>query len=233
MIPPYLPTVANHLWQSTLFATVAGLLTVALRRNRASVRYWLWLATSVKFLIPFALLVTIGSQFERRAAPSAAPKTILLPLTSAIDEVVQPVALGPGAPPATSYVPAISLFIWLSGSLIVVFSWARRWRGIRAILRAAAPLGLDAPIKIVSSPARLEPGVFGIFRPVLLVPEGMLDYLAPEQWRAILAHELCHVRRRDNLDCGDPYGRGGCVLVSPAGLVDRKATYGRTRARLR
>ena len=53
--------VFNHLWQSTLFAGVAGLLTLALRRNWAQTRYWLWLAASVKFLVPFALLMTIGS----------------------------------------------------------------------------------------------------------------------------------------------------------------------------
>jgi hypothetical protein len=47
----------NHLWQSTLFAAAAWLLTLALRRHRAQVRYWLWLAASVKFLVPFALLV--------------------------------------------------------------------------------------------------------------------------------------------------------------------------------
>ncbi len=41
--------------------------------------------------------------------------------------------------------------------------------------------------------------MFGIFRPVLLVPEGIAERLTPAQWEAILAHELCHVRRRDNL----------------------------------
>ena len=50
--------IGNHLWQSTLFAAAAGLLTLALRNNRAQVRYWLWLAASVKFLIPFGALVT-------------------------------------------------------------------------------------------------------------------------------------------------------------------------------
>ena len=45
----------------------------------------------------------------------------------------------------------------------------------------------------------MEPGVFGIFRPVLLVPEGITDRLTPAQWKTILTHELCHVRRRDNL----------------------------------
>ena len=59
MIPANLTSVANHLWRSTLFAATAGLLSLALRKQRAQVRYGLWLAASVKFLIPFALLVSI------------------------------------------------------------------------------------------------------------------------------------------------------------------------------
>ena len=51
------PPLANHPWQSTLFAVVAVLLTLVLSRNRAQTRYWLWLAASFKFLIPFSLLV--------------------------------------------------------------------------------------------------------------------------------------------------------------------------------
>jgi bla regulator protein BlaR1 len=56
----FAPAMGNHLWQSTLSAVVAGLLTLALRQNHARARYWLWLASSVKFLIPFSLLVDLG-----------------------------------------------------------------------------------------------------------------------------------------------------------------------------
>jgi uncharacterized protein (TIGR03435 family) len=45
----------------------------------------------------------------------------------------------------------------------------------------------------------LEPGVFGIRNPILLMPAGIADRLSPAQLQAVLAHELCHVRRRDNL----------------------------------
>ena len=55
--------VINHLWQSTLCVAGIWILTLAFRKNRAAVRYWLWLAASVKFLVPFSLLVSIGSQF--------------------------------------------------------------------------------------------------------------------------------------------------------------------------
>ena len=54
------PPLGNHLWQSTLCLVAAGLMTLVLRRNHAQARYGLWLAASVKFLIPFSLLVAVG-----------------------------------------------------------------------------------------------------------------------------------------------------------------------------
>lgn len=60
MIPAYLSPLFNHLWQSTLFAAGVGLLALALRKNHAQARYRLWLIASVKFLIPFSLLVAMA-----------------------------------------------------------------------------------------------------------------------------------------------------------------------------
>ena len=71
---------ANHLWQSTLFAVAVGLLTVMCRKNRASVRYWLWLTASVKFFIPFTLLMALGDRLEW---PSNAAQQITAPAVSA------------------------------------------------------------------------------------------------------------------------------------------------------
>jgi hypothetical protein len=48
MIPDSLSPIANHLWQSTLFVGAAGLVTLALRKNSARVRYWVWMAASLK-----------------------------------------------------------------------------------------------------------------------------------------------------------------------------------------
>jgi GWxTD domain-containing protein len=45
----------------------------------------------------------------------------------------------------------------------------------------------------------MEPGVFGIFRPVLLLPEGVARNLTAAQLEPIIAHEMFHVRGRDNL----------------------------------
>ena len=53
------PELLNHLWQSTLFAAAVALLTLALRNNHARARHRLWLIASLKFLVPFSLLVSL------------------------------------------------------------------------------------------------------------------------------------------------------------------------------
>ncbi len=70
---------------------------------------------------------------------------------------------------------------------------------LRNTMLKTAPPTLDLPSPAGSSRASVEPGVAGIFRPVLLLPEKIGDRFTPEQLRAIVAHELCHVRYRDNL----------------------------------
>ena len=69
--------VIDHLWQSTLFAAGLALLTLAFRRTHAQARYWIWFAASLKFLIPFAALASLGAQLEWREA--------LLPGASGVD----------------------------------------------------------------------------------------------------------------------------------------------------
>src|SRR5687768_11759222 len=63
----------DHLWQSTLVAALAGLLTLCLRGNRAQARYCMWLAASAKFIVPFTALVALGSQASW-LAPAAVPR---------------------------------------------------------------------------------------------------------------------------------------------------------------
>jgi bla regulator protein BlaR1 len=229
MIPEFLftiwtaiaPSLGNHLWQSTLFACVIALLMLALRNNRAQIRYWLWLAASLKFLVPFSLLVSIGSHLASTRA-SVSPKTGLY---FVMEQVGQPftrqaVAAMPHATPLTvsqelvHLVPAL-LVVWLCGFAVTLFVWCVRWRRISIAVRQAKRLhdgrelealrrldtavGMAKPIEIRSSRTSLEPGIFGIVSPILLWPHGISERLEDRHLDAILAHELLHVRRRDNL----------------------------------
>ena len=74
-----------------------------------------------------------------------------------------------------------------------------RLASVRAAVRASSPLEIPVPVDVRSAPGLLEPGVVGFLRPILLLPEGIAECLTPRQLEAVLAHELCHVRRRDNL----------------------------------
>jgi uncharacterized protein (TIGR03435 family) len=194
----------NHLWQSTLVVGIAGLLTLALKKNHARARYWVWMIASAKFLIPFSLFIIAGEWIRSLvAAPIEKPG-----LAAAMEQITQPFqqvqlfdSVGPVV--ATTHhstvLPAALLVIWASGALVFAARWASGWRRIRAAVRAATPLAFEADVPVRSTASLLEPGIFGIFRPVLLLPEGIMDRLTPEQLNAVVAHEMCHVRRRDNL----------------------------------
>jgi bla regulator protein BlaR1 len=204
MIPAHWTSaLANHLWQSTVFAAVAWLLTLALRKNQARTRYWLWLIASVKFLIPFSLLTAIGSHLSWTTAASIGQPAVSV----VMEQITQPFpAIQPDAISVASIaahnpgvLSIVLLTVWSCGFLALAFSWWRRWRQVRTAVRASSPLHIAADVPVLSSRSRLEPGIFGVFRPVLLLPEGITDRLTPLQLTAIVAHELCHVRRRDNL----------------------------------
>ena len=193
---------AAHLWQSTLFAGTAALLTLAFRANKARVRYWLWLIASYKFLIPFALLTSLGRHIPWTPSPVREIATAAPSFTYTVERFSQPFPQNPLPASATSAHAWIDLVVpgmWLCGVIFLGLIRLRKWREIRFVVRASVPINISAPVEVRSSPGLLEPGVVGWLRPVLLLPNGIAERLTPPEMNAILAHELCHVRRRDNL----------------------------------
>jgi beta-lactamase regulating signal transducer with metallopeptidase domain len=222
MLPGFISPAANHLWQSTLFVVAAGLLTLAVRRNQARVRYWIWVAASAKFLLPFSLLMSFGGQFNlsgRHTVPVESSVSAFV-----IEQVAQPFAPNPlpaipssaSTPPrAGNAIPIALAAIWLCGSAGLLFRWRMNWKRIRSVARKGTLLtqgrefealrriqricGSDAPLAIVSSDDAMEPSVFGMFRTILLWPVRITSRLSDEELETILLHELSHIRRRDNL----------------------------------
>jgi uncharacterized protein (TIGR03435 family) len=222
--PPWLDEAlrlaGNHLWQSTIFAAAAALAAFALRRHHAGVRYWLWLGASVKFLIPFAVLAAIGGQISWRTVdvvPYEDPAVLVGVISEPFSQELLAVRRDPARRTAASFLagaPIVLTSVWAVGFTIVLLRWFVRWRRMRTlvgsstlltagretdILRRLAPRHRVAPPPIVLAETPIEPGLFGIRRPALLWPRGIGERLSDEQIEAVLAHELCHLRRRDNL----------------------------------
>ncbi|MCI0588981.1 MAG: M56 family metallopeptidase, partial [Planctomycetes bacterium] len=68
----------------------------------------------------------------------------------------------------------------------------------KELARAARRIGLRRPPRVVSTSRCDGPAVYGVFRPVLLLPAGF-GKGSPEETRFALLHELAHLRRRDPL----------------------------------
>jgi uncharacterized protein (TIGR03435 family) len=222
------PALGNHLWQSTVFAAAAGLLTLPLSRNHARVRFWLWFAASAKFLLPFSLLIAVGSHLAGAWSATVMGSNTSMSVT--INRMSQPFDQVAGVSPlpksSTGVQPAparraefLRFFMlasaWLAGALAVLVLRCTQWRRVSKILRAARPLtegrevktllqmehvvGLVQRIEMRQSSFFVEPGIVGIFFPVLLWPKGISGHLNDEELEAVLVHEICHVRQRDNL----------------------------------
>jgi TonB family protein len=186
----------NHLWQSTVFAVLIAALCWILRRDGAPIRFWLWWMASVKFLVPFALLTWLGTWLSQGVGRGLVPET----WTNTVTVVAHPFA---EASAGTS-IGALLIGIWAAGSVLLLAAWIVRALRLRRIVRAAeqapAPLSFSGrQIPVHRTRARIEPCAIGLLRSALLLPADLETRLDSRQVDAVLAHELCHVQRRDNL----------------------------------
>ena len=193
-----LTEVINHLWQSTLIAAAIAALMTNLHDHGAHVRYWLWWLASVKFLLPFSLLTWLGGALGRGSAPLVDLDLGEIPATLSV--IAEPM---PAGADGTS-LGSVLLGIWIVGFAAVVGRWITRALQVRALLYSTVPYADRLPTNaslpaIRTSAALVEPALVGVFRPVLLLPSGIAEVLTRAQLDAVIAHELSHWRRRDNL----------------------------------
>ncbi len=210
-----------HLWQSTAIAAIAWLIAFVLRNGPARVRFSIWMIASIKFLVPFAWLTSLGARWAK-PLPQPMVRTAFYTI---IEEFNRPFTQGhaPGTSPAnptnslhfSAFAPGLLAGLWLCGCLVVIARWTAQWRiarrviknatiaregrEIQALRRGEAEAGIRRPIPVLFTQRSMEPGIFGVFRPILLWPVGLSAQLDDLQIEAIVAHELEHVRRRDNL----------------------------------
>jgi GWxTD domain-containing protein len=209
------PAVARHLWQATLFAVLAYFAAVLLRRGKAQARHTVWLLASAKFVIPGAALSLAAAKLAA-VFPSAPPGVrafadfppLLLRITAAQSLTVVDVT-GPHRE-----VFCLLTIAWLAGAVACLARWMRQIVECRrmhhplrppaaeeqaALNRVAARLGLHRKIELQIGAGSAEPGVWGVWRPKLVLPDGISEHLTAAELEAVLMHEATHVGRCDNL----------------------------------
>lgn len=186
---------ALHLWQSTVILIAAWLLTRVCRRNSAEIRYWIWFCASLKFLVPFSLLQQLGD-YVGRSLPS--PITVAPTWLETGSAIFVP-AIGAVDHSALPKLTMIAITLWALGAAGLLLRWLSQWTAMRSMLASAPYLPMDFPIPVRVTPAGLTPGVFGVFRPELILPRAVMHELSASQIQTVVAHEMCHIRRRDNL----------------------------------
>jgi protein TonB len=176
---------------------IAEVLVLVVRINAPAVRYQYW-----RTLMLFCLVLPWLQERQVGVASVTTIATMAFPSTTA------PLAWTAGAARTVSNVPWLEVAIWIVVAGVAFrlarFGWVLiRLRELRRSGRLAPAsaehddlqrmLGTKAEIRFVPDE---QPVTCGTWRPVVLLPERLTSQPAAIQ-RAVLTHELLHVRRRD------------------------------------
>jgi type II secretory pathway component GspD/PulD (secretin)/beta-lactamase regulating signal transducer with metallopeptidase domain len=201
------------LWQSSLLIGLLFTLDLLMRRKvRPAVRYALWLLVLVKLLLPPSLALPTNPGWwlrQAKVSPAVPRATTVVVTYDAVDSPTPTAAAMPvfAVPPPPRLTPAAWGFVGILTISLGLLGWmAVRWQQVARDARraAAAPARLRELLPELRHPVRLRltdqpqsPAVCGLFRPVILLPRSLAEHLSPAQLRAVLLHELLHLRRGD------------------------------------
>jgi len=177
-----------HLLYASLVWLAAWVLT-SIRRGSATAKYWIWVTTSLNFILPVGAIV---DRFGASHLTWAAPLGVVGDAAYTISRRPVGVVLG---------------VVWLLGAVLMITRLCLRlWAEHR---HAQATAGQSAPEPGPSLPAHgvpvkfagtgQVPAVDGVLRPQISLPSGIDRLLSEQELNAVLIHELTHARRRDNL----------------------------------
>jgi GWxTD domain-containing protein len=199
-------TLLHSLWEGAIVAAVLGAMLLILRTARA--RY---LAACAALLVLLALFTLTLLRLAPESAHSFPVKDRIVPEGNVVAEGV---SSGYWRPDLATAAPWLAL-LWMAGVLLMFGRYSVscisvqrfRRRGVccapnawqREVERLTARLRILRPVRLLESCLADAPTVIGHFRPVILMPVGMLAGLSSAQIESILLHELAHIRRHDYL----------------------------------
>jgi TonB family protein len=196
MEPALLTNILAYSAQVACVAAVGTLMAVLVRVDAPAVRYAYW-----RGLVALCLVLP---WVQGRALSSVAARvTTAVPAGS---EAMTGVSASVDAAQASGWPTAIGLIL-LAGIAVRVIWMAASLAHLRRLRTTGDPavlsddhtelqhlIGASAEIRYVD--ALRQPVTFGAVRPIVLLPTALKTH-PPEIQRAVLAHELLHVQRRD------------------------------------
>jgi len=219
-------TLVHFAWQGALVGLAVALALRLLRHAAPQARYAMaCLALAAMFVLPGATAWRLSTTTEAGARVAAARRAVFLRVTpgsaAARDRLIVGIRRQAVAPPASRntgrggdpILLSTLVTAWMAGVCLLFVRLAGGWWRVQRLLRAARALpasrwqvdsihlarqlGLARLVRVVDAAFVEVPVVIGWLEPVVLLPVVALAGLTPEQVRAILAHELAHVRRHD------------------------------------
>ena len=171
-----------HLLYATIVWLAAWLLT-SLQRGTSTTKYWIWIATSLNFILPL----------------SAIPGRLWPYYVSWLT----PMSVTRGAIEGISLSAQATILLWIIWSVGAIVMFARLCLRLYAERRDRVEVS-DAGFVIDRVPVmfdanRRSPAVDGVLRTHISLPRGIDQLLTKHELEAVLIHELKHAKRRDNL----------------------------------
>ncbi len=206
----------NACWQVALIAAAAMLGDLLLRHTATSYRHFLWMVALV--MSPLLPIFSFSSSWRNLFVVTPAP-AIAIQGVSGI-EAPDPTGERITASFSSAYhlnrlVALVLLGIYALFVCYGTIKLVRAYLRTRAIVREASPAKLSREVKVIvgrceraigvrnitflTSPSLQVPATLGIFRPLIIVPVGMLREPDSDALTAGVGHELVHVARRDYL----------------------------------
>jgi len=215
-------TLLHSLWQGLALAVLAAIVIIATKKSKSIIRYNLF--TSIFLLFILSVSITFISQLNRTPAKTPVAQKIDQ-LESATDTNVAQVDAIPQKTLTQNIIErlvkycneqaplivAIWFFVFIVKMVRILsgFGYIQKiryrknhpadpyWRN--RIVELRQRLMITKEVLLLQSELIKIPVVIGFFKPVILVPLGLLSQLPPDQVEAVLLHELAHIRRKDYL----------------------------------
>lgn len=206
------------LWQTSLLIAFLCVIDILLRQRLcASIRYGLWLLVLVKIVLPPSLAFPSGAGWWLRssASVSASPQPTATGFTVRYGEFTsRPTPVQSAAPPQPAFSVSSRALLVLGAVAVslALFGWSlRRWVQFAKLAGRPAPLpeemrrlvaGLVEPsvlgrFRIAVTDSAVSPAVYGLMRPVIVIPRALLSRFSQAELRAVLLHEIIHYQRCD------------------------------------